>query len=90
MVATDPTFAALELNGFNGDVTLINANIGTNMTIAGESKQTNLFAMLHGQENYFTNKSASAHVVLFGSTKYTLGGGAIPILIRACLIATSF
>jgi hypothetical protein len=79
MNATEPNFAALEINGFRGNLTLINVNIGTNLTINGDSKETNIFAMLHGHESYFANHSRSAPAVLFGSTKYAYGGGAVPI-----------
>jgi Pectate lyase superfamily protein len=79
MNATKPNFAALEINGFRGNLTLINVNIGTNLIVDGDSKETNIFAMLHGYESYFANHSTSASAVLFGSTKYAYGGGAVPI-----------
>lgn len=79
MPVEDPNFAALSFDGFRGDVSLLGVNIGTNLSISGKSDLTRLLGLLHGTESYFQNTSTGAQVAMFGSTKYTEGGGATPI-----------
>ncbi|MBV9470329.1 MAG: hypothetical protein JOZ57_13915, partial [Abitibacteriaceae bacterium] len=74
---TDPNFAAIETDDFRGNLTLLNVIVGTNIVVGGEGQKTNVFSMVHGNEGYFSNHSPQAHAVLYGSTKYTPGGGAM-------------
>ena len=70
---------AVEVNEFRGDLTIINAIFSTRLVINGASPAANVFCMAHGNEGYFNNRSTAAHAVLFGSTKFTPGGGALTI-----------
>ncbi len=77
--ADDPNFAALEFNGFKGDATLLNVNIGTNLTVAGDSRETRLLGMLHGGENAVVNRSTGAKVALLGGSQAKPDGSAAVI-----------
>jgi hypothetical protein len=79
MAATDPDFAALEIDGFTGKFTLINVIVGTNVVITEKSKSAKVFSMNHGTEEYFKNRSDDTQAVALLSTKYTPGGGAVAI-----------
>lgn len=79
MAVDDPHFAALEINDFRGDLSLLNVTIGTNLVVAGESKEANVLGVLHGTDDYFVNRSPAAHAALIAGTKYTAGGGATAI-----------
>lgn len=79
MAATDPNFAAIAVNGFHGNLSLLGVIIGTQMVISGTSKDANVLVVGHGTDDYFFNRSTGAHALLYGSTRYTAGGGGVPI-----------
>ncbi|MEO6908158.1 MAG: hypothetical protein ABI210_09740, partial [Abditibacteriaceae bacterium] len=74
-----PDFAALTINGFHGDVSLLGVIVGKKILVSGNSADMNVLAVLHGTDDYFMDKATAGEVALLDSTKYQNGGGGTPI-----------
>jgi len=77
---TDPSFAGVALENFNGTATFLSTVFGTKVVVAGEGKNASVMLMgvQPGEENMFVAPPSESHVALLQSRRYARPDEGLP------------